>query len=95
MRTIQLSEAHVYSMRELNQHTARVLEEINTSGEPAAITKHGRFVALITPLADAQVESIVLREGAIADELHERASDSQPEHISSEQLLKDIDQHYG
>lgn len=95
MRTIQINEAHVYSMRELNQNTARVLEEINASGQPAAVTKHGRFVALIQPLADAQIESIVLHDSPLAEQLNERATDANPEHLTPDEVLEDIDQHYG
>lgn len=57
---IQLDKARVVPMRELNQRTAAVLDEINKRGEPAVVTKHGRFVALITPLEHLGVESLVL-----------------------------------
>ena len=59
---IQLSQAQVksYTIAELNQQTSRVLDEINASGEPALITKHGRMVALIRPLVGMSIESIVL-----------------------------------
>ncbi|GAA3947480.1 type II toxin-antitoxin system Phd/YefM family antitoxin [Actinoplanes auranticolor] len=50
----------VYTMRELNQQTAEVLRQINQDGRPAAITRHGRFVALITPLADRNIEAVLL-----------------------------------
>lgn len=56
----KLNSAQTYTMRQLNQDTADVIRKINESGEPAAITRHGRFVALITPLADVEVESVVL-----------------------------------
>ncbi|MGB6163397.1 MAG: hypothetical protein WBF75_12660 [Pseudonocardiaceae bacterium] len=39
------------------------------------MTKHGRFVALITPLLGTQIESLVLSHGRVADELHRRAGD--------------------
>ena len=52
----------VYTMRDLNQQTAHIMAEIENSGKPAFITKHGRFVAIITPLAPGQVESRVLAE---------------------------------
>ena len=57
-------EALIYTMRELNQQTARVIEEIEKAGRPAIITRHGRFVAIIRPLAAGQVESRVLPEMA-------------------------------
>jgi prevent-host-death family protein len=57
---LEISNARVYTMRELNQHTADVLREVNESGLPAPITRHGRFVALLVPLANTDVESAVL-----------------------------------
>lgn len=56
--------ALVYSMRDLNQQTARIMSEVEKTGKPAFITKHGRFVAVIRPLAHGQVESRVLAEMA-------------------------------
>ena len=57
-------EALVYTMRDLNQQTARIMSEIEKTGKPAFITRHGRFVAMITPLTAGQVESRVLAEMA-------------------------------
>lgn len=57
-------EALVYTMRELNQQTARIINEIEKTGKTAFITKHGRFIATIAPLAPGQVESRVLAEMA-------------------------------
>ena len=51
-------------MRDLNQQASRVMSEIEKNGQPAFITRHGRFVAVITPLAPGQVESQVLAEMA-------------------------------
>jgi prevent-host-death family protein len=62
-------EGRIYTMRDLNQQTARVMNEIATSERPAFITRHGRFVAVITPLAPGQVESRVL--AAMAREINE------------------------
>ena len=50
----------VISMRDLNQHTSTVIDQINDHGCPTLVTKHGHFVALITPLAGHTIESIVL-----------------------------------
>lgn len=91
---IELSEAKIYTMRELNQNTAQVLDEINRSGRPAAVTKHGRFVALITPLLGAQIESLVLSRGSMADELHQRASDSTQATYSAQKTAKRVQSHY-
>lgn len=54
----------VYTMRELDQRMASIISEIETTGKPAYVTRHGRFVAMITPLAPGQVESRVLAEMA-------------------------------
>lgn len=50
----------VYTMRELNQNTARVMTEIREAGKPAFITSYGKFVAVITPLEPGQVEQQAL-----------------------------------
>lgn len=63
-------EALVFTVLELNQQTARVIEEIEKAGKPAVITKYGRFVAIIRPLAPGQVESVVL--AAMAREIGQR-----------------------
>jgi len=52
----------VYTMRQLNQQTAFVMGEIEKNG-PALITRHGRFVAAISPLK-GDLESRVLSEMA-------------------------------
>jgi antitoxin (DNA-binding transcriptional repressor) of toxin-antitoxin stability system len=61
---VEDEEALVYTMRELNQQTARIMSEIEKTGKTAFITKHGRFIATIVPLAPGQVESRVLAEMA-------------------------------
>lgn len=61
---VSSDDALVYSMRDLNQQTARVMEEIARAGKPAFITRHGRFIAIITPLVPGWVESRVLAEMA-------------------------------
>ena len=53
-------EALVFAMRELNQQTALIMSEIERTGKPAILTRHGRFVAVIRPLAPGQVVSQVL-----------------------------------
>lgn len=57
---------HVYTMRELSQQGSRVIAEIRASGEPAFITLHGRFVAVIRPLDPGEVEQRVMAELARA-----------------------------
>ena len=89
----RITNAKTYSMRELNQHTARVLDEVNDSKQPAVITKHGRFIALITPLRDAPLESLILAQGAVADEMYQRATQPGPTTTSAE-LAEKIKRHY-
>ena len=91
---VELGEAKIYTMRELNQNTAQVIEEINRTGQPAAVTKHGRFVALITPLLGAQVESLVLSHGKLADELHRRAADTGQSKHSAQETAERVRSHY-
>ena len=82
----------VYTMTELNQQTARVLEEVNESGRPAVITRHGRFLAMLTPLAAGQVESAALSRGPLADEYAARrqAALSEPS-LSADELESRVD----
>jgi prevent-host-death family protein len=91
---VELGEAKIYTMRELNQNTAQVIEEVNRSGKPAAVTKHGRFIALITPLLGAEIESLVLSHSRLADELEKRAAD--PDHVthSAQEAAERVRLHY-
>jgi antitoxin (DNA-binding transcriptional repressor) of toxin-antitoxin stability system len=72
-------DALVYTMRELNQQTARIMGQIEKTGKPAFITRHGRFIALIQPLAPGQVESRVLTAMAreIGKQVQSRAAITQ------------------
>jgi antitoxin (DNA-binding transcriptional repressor) of toxin-antitoxin stability system len=81
-----VEHSHMYTMRELNQHTADVIKDINESGEPAFITRHGRFVALITPLANVPVESALL--SAVLDQI---SRTPQPDAaVTAGELARDI-----
>jgi antitoxin (DNA-binding transcriptional repressor) of toxin-antitoxin stability system len=66
MPKISLDNARVVTARELANHSGRILKELNDAGQNALITKHGRYIALIQPLADAQVETISLHSLALA-----------------------------
>jgi len=91
MRTrTELANVKTYTMRELNQSTAQVLEEINDSHQPAVITKHGRFIALITPLRDVEIEGLVLSHGEIGEVLDERAAEENAKVLSSAEVLQRI-----
>ena len=69
MSRVDDDDSLVYTVRDLNQRTASIISEIEMAGKPAFITRHGRFVAMITPLAPGQIESHVLAE--IAREIGE------------------------
>lgn len=53
----------VYTMRQLNQRTASVINRVLEKNGPALITRLGRFVAVIMPL-EQDLESRVLSEMA-------------------------------
>ncbi|MEU4739277.1 type II toxin-antitoxin system prevent-host-death family antitoxin [Actinosynnema sp. NPDC023658] len=92
MRTrTELANVKTYTMRELNQSTAQVLDEINDSDQPAIITKHGRFIALITPLRDVRVEELVLTHGTIGQVLDERAAEENPKVLSPAEVAQQIE----
>jgi prevent-host-death family protein len=89
---VRLDEAKTYTMRQLSQRTAEVIEEINKCGEPALITKHGRIIAMITPLADARVESIVL-SSLVSNLINQNDAENgagAPHAYSSEDVLRDL-----
>ncbi len=52
----RLNEAKIYTMRQLNQDTGGVLREIAEAGQPAFVTRRGRFVARITPVPPGALE---------------------------------------
>lgn len=62
MDAVELGHVKIYKMRELNHRTAAVVQEINDSGQPALVTRHGRFVALITPLLHKNLEGKLIAQ---------------------------------
>ena len=61
-RETGVTNMKVYTMRELHEDTVRVIAEINEAGVPAAITKHGLYMVIITPLEHCEIESLVLSQ---------------------------------
>lgn len=57
---LHLDEARIVTMRELSQKTSDVMEEVVQSGKPAVITRHGRFLAVLSPIQQEKVESFLL-----------------------------------
>ncbi|MFF9690986.1 hypothetical protein [Streptomyces sp. NPDC014623] len=77
MPDISLGNARIVTMRELANSASQIMRELNESNRPAVVTKHGKFVAVIQPLAGAQVEAISLTNLAVslADDAAEDAVD--------------------
>jgi prevent-host-death family protein len=88
--SLGVRDAKTYTMRDLTQRTAQVIDEINETGRSAVVTKRGRFVALIVPLEHAQVERLTL-SGPLAEELRARAVEAErpgAETYSSDQVAE-------
>jgi antitoxin (DNA-binding transcriptional repressor) of toxin-antitoxin stability system len=90
---LRLGEARIVTMRELSQRTAQVIGEINEKEEPALVTRHGHFQALILPLANRKVESIVLsRIGNLAETLEEfDPHDSETSAVLTEEAARELE----
>jgi antitoxin (DNA-binding transcriptional repressor) of toxin-antitoxin stability system len=50
----------VYTMRDLNQRTGSIMEQIQMSQQPAYITKRGKLIAKVIALEPGEIESAVL-----------------------------------
>lgn len=87
---VAVAEGRTYTMRELSQATAKVIDEINSSERPALVTKHGRFVALITPMANASIESVVFRRNGAEIAALIREADSDDESYSPDDVRAEI-----
>lgn len=59
-----MADAIVRTLRDLSRDTGKILEEITRTGQPAFITSHGRFVAVLAPLKPGEIESRVLSDMA-------------------------------
>jgi prevent-host-death family protein len=82
-------QVRTFTVSELNQHTADVLREINESRRPALVTRHGRFVAMITPLEGVPVESILLSlAGATRRASGRRTGSEMAEVMTSEEMAE-------
>jgi antitoxin (DNA-binding transcriptional repressor) of toxin-antitoxin stability system len=83
-------------VRELNQHTAQVLERIAESGEPAAITRNGKVGWHITP-ASGTVSRIdaLIEAGLASNPVFDRPLPKGPVPVPSgssvDQILAELD----
>jgi prevent-host-death family protein len=58
------------SIRELQRNASRVVDDVAASGRPALVTRHGHPVAALVPVAERELEDLVLAaaaRSAIAD----------------------------
>ncbi|MEH0517334.1 hypothetical protein QBC31_43010 [Streptomyces sp. B21-079] len=89
---VQPGARQVFKMRELSNDTARVMREISESGEPALITLRGRFVAVITPLTDGDLESklisAALESGALETRQLLEAQETSP--LSTQEAAQEL-----
>ncbi|WP_331736595.1 hypothetical protein OG426_54885 (plasmid) [Streptomyces canus] len=70
----ELRSDMTYTMAQLNQRTAEVVDEINKTGRPALITKYGRIVAAVHPLEGARIESLLISAPDITKRIPEEGS---------------------
>lgn len=47
-------------IRELARHASRIVERVKTTGRPTLITRHGRPVAALVPVDEAELEDWIL-----------------------------------
>lgn len=52
------------SIRELQRNAGGVVADVAASGRPAVVTKHGRPVAAVVPIAEEDLEDWVLANSA-------------------------------
>jgi hypothetical protein len=81
-------------MHKLNQKTTQVIEEINCKRTASAVTKHRRFTALITPCWIVRSSCLSYPHGRLADELHRRATDPDPDSHSGQEIAQRARSHY-
>lgn len=85
----RLNEARIYTMRQLNQDTGAVVREISEEGQPAFVTRMGRFVAKISPIPPGAFEPVAIGH-ILREQAPSVASDLQlePELASSDDVIK-------
>jgi prevent-host-death family protein len=48
------------SIRDLSRNASGVVDDVVTTGRPALVTKHGKPIAAVIPVAEADLEDLVL-----------------------------------
>jgi prevent-host-death family protein len=70
-------------LRELKEHTGRVVRDVSTSGEPIDITNHGKTIARIVPAADQKGKLSPEEWWNLMQEAGKEISDGWPEGLSA------------
>ena len=47
------------SIRELQRNVSKVVDEVATTGRPALVTRHGRLMAALVPVAERDLDFIL------------------------------------
>jgi prevent-host-death family protein len=47
-------------IRELARHASKVVDEVQRTGKPALVTRHGRPAAVIVPVSSGELEDFIL-----------------------------------
>lgn len=84
---LDLGSARIVTVRELARDTASVLKEINDTGEPAVVSRHGKLIAVLAPLGGAKLElrALELMTSALPD-VDEASEDDNVQEIETQSL---------
>jgi prevent-host-death family protein len=52
------------SIRDLSRNASAVIDGVSASGKPTLVTKHGKPVAAVIPIDDADVEDLILAKAS-------------------------------
>ena len=58
---VRVKMRRLVTMRELNQQTSEVMNELLDSGDPTIVTRYGRPVAVITPISPSAEATLLSR----------------------------------
>lgn len=65
-----------HGLRELQARASEIVRDVETSGEPALITRHGKLAAVIVPVDDdALTDFVFAHVPALASSLEEAEAD--------------------
>jgi antitoxin (DNA-binding transcriptional repressor) of toxin-antitoxin stability system len=88
-------EPQFYTLRELSHRTSHVIREINERDERGYLTRRGRLLAVIIPLASARLEETALAAVLARANATEGLSNAAGASTSSHEAAADLGVHYG